>query len=74
MTLKVPNKYQRILKLKIIKKCFDILQFKYSVSHDVYEVFYEKKLIHAAFAYRNVQQIIDEIRIKYDKLVLGYYK
>ncbi len=53
----LPNKYQRILKLKIIKRCFDSLPFEYFPLRDVYEVYYKAKKIYAAFAYRNVQEI-----------------
>lgn len=62
------NKYQRMLKLKIIKKHFDSLQFEYFPSRDVYEVYHKGKMIHAVMAYRNAQEIINEIKMKREKI------
>lgn len=65
MKYPMPNKYQRMLKLKIIKRCFESLVFEYFHERDVYEVYNNKgKRIHAAFASKNVQEIIDEIMVK----------
>ncbi|EFB40210.1 hypothetical protein pah_c224o002 [Parachlamydia acanthamoebae str. Hall's coccus] len=39
MSEKSPNKYQRTLKLKKFQNFFEDLQFEYSPSRNVYEVF-----------------------------------
>lgn len=59
------NKYQRMLKLKQIKKSFESLHFEYFPNRDVYEVYNNKgKRIYAVLASKNMQEIIDEIMVK----------
>lgn len=65
------KKFHRRLKLDFLKKHFSNLKFIYISERDVFEVYYQGKLIHAVFANRNVQDIIHEIRDKRDKIIWG---
>ncbi len=55
----------------MIRKVFEGLEFEYFPTRDVYEVYYKGKIIHAVFAYRNANEIIDEIRVKREGVIWG---
>ena len=64
MLVNMPNKYQRRLKLSLIKKHFESLRIEYSPFRDVYEAYNNDRFMLAIEASKNIQEIIDQIRIK----------
>lgn len=69
----INRKFQRRLKLSIIKQHFPAFKFEYNANRDVYEVKRKGKMFYVTVAAKHIQQIIRELYIKMDEIIMRRY-
>ncbi len=66
------KKYQRRIKLNLLKKNFPALELEYFPNRDVIEIKRNGKIFHAFYAYENLTKIIRSINDKLQRVNYEY--